>query len=86
MQSMTTGLLEQFLAEEATDHVRREIASAVIEARMNASTAVRTFELNRFELVLRFATEEVEINDVLDASSNGSAQMTLGLFLKALDQ
>ena len=67
-------LLEQFLREECTPHVRRLICAAATER----STQVRReFEFNRFNLVLDFEAGRVVLDDELDVSPAGSFELSL---------
>jgi hypothetical protein len=78
---MTTypTLLEQFLREECTPHVRNLIcgASATSQAR-------HEFEFNRFNVILDLEARRATITDELDVSAGGSAELPLEEFLVAV--
>ena len=72
-------LLEQFVREECTPHVRHLICQA------SAGLRVRhEFEFNRFNLLLDLEAGLARISDELDVSPAGSVDVALAEFLKAV--
>lgn len=78
------SLLEQFLAEEATQHVRQMIEAAMEEHAGKPSECERRFEFNRFEVTLNFSQGFALIEDVLDASSVGEQRLPLDRLRQSL--
>lgn len=72
-------LLEQFLREECTPHVRRLLCEA-----RGASTPRREFEFNRFNLILDGDAGCVTITDELDTSPAGAVDVPLDEFWIAI--
>lgn len=78
---MTTypTLLEQFLSEECTPHVRKLICDA------GSTTQIRhQFEFNRFDVILDLGAQAATISDDLDSSATGTVVMPLKEFLVAV--
>lgn len=73
-------LLDQFLAEEATPHVRGLLAHAIADV---SATRAR-FELNRFDITVDREASVVVIVDVLDATGAGVQRVPLATFAQAL--
>jgi hypothetical protein len=65
---MAMALLEQFIAEECTAHVRTLITNAIADS----TSPGFHFEFNRFELTARRDNRLVTIEDVLDATAAGA--------------
>ena len=72
-------LLEQFLREECTPHVRKLIC----EAKATSNTK-QEFEFNRFNLLLDLEAGHATITDELDASPAGSVDVTLDELFRAI--
>jgi hypothetical protein len=75
---MTTTLLQQFVEEECTPHVRRLLEVAL---RSNSS---RRFEFNRFEVSIQQEDNSVLLEDVLDATDAGAQRVALADFAAVL--
>lgn len=80
------NILEQFLTEEATSHVRHVILAAAKAHERNRETAEmkRKFEFNRFEVTLDFASDLALIEDVLAPAPSGELRLPLDEFLERL--
>ena len=70
---MSASLLDQFLREECTEHVRRLLVDSFA---IDAPTRTR-LEFNRFEVTIDRNAEIAIIEDVLDASDAGSERIPL---------
>ena len=79
---MPQTLLEQFLAEECTAHVRERLEDALA----NPGAAASHFEFNRFGVTLGRSPASVVLEDVLDASEAGVQQVSLEEFTAALSR
>jgi hypothetical protein len=81
---MTTypSLLEQFLHEECTPHVRKLICDAV--AGREPARQRQEFELNSFNLALDFEAGRATLEDETDATPSGSVDLALADLLAAL--
>lgn len=75
-----SDLLEQFLTQECTAHVRRLLEDAIADM---ASPRPR-FEFNRFEVTVEREANVVVLEDVLDATDAGVRRVPLGQFTAAL--
>jgi Immunity protein 53 len=75
----TNPILDQFLREECTTHVRQTLETALA----SSSGPVR-FEFNRFEVTLEREDGTVCLQDVLDDTQAGVERVTLSVFAKAL--
>jgi hypothetical protein len=78
------GLLERFLAEEASPHVRSLLMGAVADAQTDAQVLRREFNFNVFDLVIDFRTKSVKIADVL--ASNAAVELSIEELLTAMNQ
>jgi len=76
------SLLQQFLKEECTPHVRKLICEAALN-RDPAKTS-EEFEFNRFNLRLDFAGGLAILDDELDVSASGSAELSVDELLAVL--
>lgn len=77
---MTATLLDQFLSEECTPHVRRLLEEAIA----NAALRRARFEFNRFEVTVAGADNAVIVEDVLDATEMGAQTVPISEFAQAL--
>ncbi len=77
---MTSTLLQQFLTEECTAHVRRLLEDA-LDAR---SPPFKRFEFNRFEVTIQREDGAVLLEDVLDPTEAGVVRIPLAEFVAAL--
>jgi hypothetical protein len=75
-----TSLLEQFLREECTPHVRKLICDAAA----SREPARQEFEFNRFNLALDFEAGRATLEDETDATPSGSVDLALADLLAAL--
>jgi hypothetical protein len=80
VEPMAIGLLEQFLAEECTPHVRRLLEKGVADQSIKRPH----FEFNRFEVTIERDNKLVVVQDVLDATRTGEQQIPLDEFMSAL--
>jgi pterin-4a-carbinolamine dehydratase len=78
------SLLEQFLREEASSHVRDLILDAVQEHEQRSNQVRKKFEFNRFEVTLDFVSDVALIEDVLDPAPSGEVRLQLGEFIRCL--
>lgn len=79
---MWPTLLEQFLAEECTEHIRALLLDA-LDGRPS-TTVGRAFEFNRFAVAIDGSNGAVTIEDLLDVSDAGVARLTSSEFRAAL--
>jgi hypothetical protein len=77
---MYPTLLEQFIREECTPHVGRELERALHVT--EPPTAV--IEFNRFQLAIDRRAGTVVIQDVTDATSAGESRLTIAELVTAL--
>lgn len=78
------SLLEQFVSEEGSPHVRMLIAEAVSRHEREPTEIQKRFEFNRFEITLDVADKSVFIEDVLDPGGSGELRVGLDEFLREL--
>lgn len=78
------SLLEQFLREEASSHVRGLILDAVHEHEQRSNQVRKKFEFNRFEVTLDFVSDIALVEDVLDAAPSGEVRLRIGEFIRYL--
>jgi hypothetical protein len=79
---MSATLLEQFLSEECTAHVRRLLEEGIADTKLLRPH----FAFNRFEVTLERADGFVLIEDVLDVTEAGAERVPLRDFIHALDR
>ncbi|WP_413663592.1 hypothetical protein [Microbulbifer sp. CNSA002] len=77
-------LLENFIREELSERLIGRIEATVEEAKLNPSIAFREFNGNVYDLVFNFEKSEVSVNSVLDASSTGTENLSIDVFLLAI--
>lgn len=75
-----SDLLEQFLTQECTEHVRRLLEGAISDS----ATPRPHFEFNRFEITIEREASVVVLEDVLDATEAGVRHVPLAEFTAAL--
>ena len=80
------SLLEQFLKEEASSHVRGLIVDAVHSHAKHSTEEQRKFEFNRFEVTLDLDGNVALIEDVLDHTSTGEVRLQIGELVSCLSQ
>lgn len=80
------SLLKQFLAEEATPHVRQIIEIAIEEHAEKPSELERRFEFNRFEVTLNFSQGFALIEDVLVSGPAGEECLPLNELRHSLQE
>ncbi|WP_444915318.1 hypothetical protein [Microbulbifer sp. TRSA007] len=73
-------LLENFIREELYERLIGRIEATVEEP----SIAFREFNGNVYDLVFNFEKSEVSVNSVLDASSTGTENLSIDVFLLAI--
>lgn len=73
-------LLEQFVTQECTAHVRRLLEDAISDS----STPRPHFEFNRFEITSKRQASIVVLKDVLDATEAGVRRVPLPELTDAL--
>lgn len=78
--SRTSGLLEQFITQERTAHVRSLLEDAIADLARSRSH----FEFDRFEITIDRDTNLVVLEDVLDATDSGICHVPLAEFTAAL--
>jgi len=83
---MNATLLDQFLAEECTPHVRDLVREALDAGRSGAGPRRRRFEFNRFEVTFDLDEGDVLIEDVLDATEAGAQRVSAAEFSAALEK
>jgi len=76
------SLLEQFLKEECTSHVRKLICETALNR--SPAKASAAFEFNRFNLRLDFARGLAVLDDELDVSTSGSVELSVDELLAVL--
>jgi hypothetical protein len=77
---MAATLLEQFIAEECTPHVRGLLAAALT----GDAPAHARFEFNRFELAIDRDAGVAIVNDILDVTEAGEQRVSLASLVAAL--
>ncbi len=77
-----SDLLDQFITQECTAHVRRLLEDAIAD--LNAPRA--QFEFNRFEITIEREKNIVVLEDALDATDAGVRHVPLAEFTAALRQ
>jgi hypothetical protein len=81
---MHSQLLENFLREEATEHVRQLLLRHLSECKTGAATGKRTFEFNRYNVTIDVDGKQVTLEDDLDVGPSGRASWPLEEFVSAL--
>ena len=81
---MHSQLLERFLREEATEHVRQLLLRHLSECKTGTATGKRTFEFNRFNVTIDCDGKHVTLDDDLDIEPSGQASWPLDEFVSAL--
>jgi hypothetical protein len=76
------NLLEQFMVQECTPHVRRLLKEAIA----GTSMARHRFEFNRFEVTIDRDNDEVVLEDVLDATEAGVDRIPLSVLENAVNR
>lgn len=77
-------LLKQFLAQDCDAYVRLTLLNEITRQMAANSVVVREFTFNRFNIVLNFGRQDVEIDDELDTGPGGSCSVTISEFSAAL--
>ena len=80
VSDMNRSLLNQFIVEECTRHVRDLLLSAIHERTDGRIASAPKFEFNRFEVTIDAADGAVLLEDVLDASDSGVQKVSLEEF------
>ena len=75
-----SDLLDQFIAQECTEYVRRLLEDAIADS----ATPRPRFEFNRFEITIEREGNMVVLEDVLDATAVGVRHIPLAEFTAAL--
>lgn len=75
-----SDLLERFITQECTAHVRRLLEEAIADS----ATPRPHFAFNRFEITIERDANVVVLEDVLDASEAGVRHVSLADFTAAL--
>ncbi|WP_445360957.1 hypothetical protein ACJJIL_00855 [Microbulbifer sp. EKSA005] len=77
-------LLENFIREELYERLIGRIEATIEEYKINPSIAIKEFNGNFYDLVFNFEKSEVSVNSVLDASSTGTENLSIDVFLLAI--
>jgi hypothetical protein len=77
-----SDLLDQFVSQECTGHVRHLLLIAIAEVAME----LPHFEFNRFSITIERDHANVVVRDVLDSSESGVENVALARFVAALDR
>ncbi len=77
-----SDLLEQFLTQECTAHVRRLLEDAIADS----VTPRPHFEFNRFDITIERDANIVVLEDLLDATEAGVRHVPLAEFTASLRQ
>jgi len=83
---MNPTLLEQFLREEYTLHVRSLLQVALEAGNSGTGPKRSRFEFNRFEIKMDLDEDMVLIEDVLDATDSGVQRVLMKDFCAAMEQ
>jgi len=83
---MNQKLLQGFLEEEATDHVRKLLLNRISECRTGVVTGVHKYEFNRFIVTVDCDSSQVTIEDDLNPNPDGRGSWPLQEFGSALWQ
>lgn len=81
----TQRLLNEFLAEDCEEHVRKMLISEINTYFTTKADVVREFTFNRFNVRLNFQDGSAKIEDELDTSEDGSFSFSLAEFVAALN-
>jgi hypothetical protein len=81
---MQSQLLERFLREEATEHVRQLLLRRLSECKTGAATGKRAFAFNRFNVTIDCDGKHVTLEDDLDVGLSGKASWPLDEFISTL--
>ena len=76
---MNAPLLENFLREEATEHVRQLLLRHLSECKAGAATGKRTFEFNRFNVTIDVDRKQVTLEGDFDVGPSGQTSLPLDL-------
>lgn len=77
---MNQELLQRFLNEEATTHVRQLLLRHISDCRAGASQGQRTFEFNQFNVTIDCESSTAIIEDELNVSPSGETSLSLEQF------
>jgi len=83
---MNEKLLQSFLNEEGSDHVRKLLLGRISECRTGASTGVHKYEFNRFNVTIDCESDQATIEDDLNGGPKGQGSWPLEKFVFALWQ
>lgn len=81
---MSSTLLEQFLRDECTPHVRALLREAF--NRPNETAIRRRFEFNRFDVEFDYDTRQAKIIDDLDVTDAGIQTIGIDDFAAAIER
>ena len=83
---MNEKLLQSFLNEEGSDHVRKLLLGRISDCRTGASTGVHKYEFNRFNVTIDCESDQASIEDDLNPAPKGQGSWPLEKFESALWQ
>jgi hypothetical protein len=81
---MNTGLLQEFIDEEADENVRQLLLRRIEECRVGIATGVRKYDFNRFIVTIDCESKIATVEDDLDPRSAGKGMVTFEDFRSAL--
>jgi hypothetical protein len=81
---MQPQLLDSFLREEVTEHVRQLLLRYISDCKTGSALGKRTFEFNRFDVTIDCDAKLVTLEDDLDPGSSGQASWPFDEFASAL--
>ena len=83
---MSATLLQRFLTEECTPHVRDLLRTALEAAKAGAGPRKKRFEFNVFDVTFDLDEGEVLIEDDLNATQAGAQRIPMEEFSAALSK
>lgn len=81
---MNKELLNAFLKQEATDHVRKLLLRKISECRTGAATGQHRFDFNRFIITIDCDSRRAVIEDDLTSGAAGESILSIDDFASML--
>ena len=81
---MNQALLQAFLTEEVSDHVRQLLLRYISECRSGTAKGSRRYEFNRFNVTIDCDLDTVTVEDDLNVDPSGQGSWPLEEFSAAL--
>lgn len=81
---MIQELINRFIKDEASSHVRQLLLGYISDCRAGARHGKRTFEFNQFTVTIDCDASTVTVEDELNATASGESHCSLEEFSKAI--